>query len=234
MSSHSPEPEAEPARPASSAPAPPGRPRPSRRTFWLLVGPLIALTIVGTIGNALFPALLEKHPLLLITLDARNRQLILASGKVDLWPFVVVGVLRRILSDPLYYLLGRFYGDDAVRWIERQMGEGGGVVRGVERAFRRVAPLMVFAFPGQLVCVLAGATGMSPVAFLALNFAGTVAVVFLLRRFGDAFEGPVGAVTGFMGDHWKWLTAGSITLTALWERQQPRAGGGELEAARAL
>ena len=194
----------------------------------------MALTIVGTAGNALFPALLENHPLLLIALDARNRQLVLTSNKVDLWPFVAVGVSRRLLSDPLYYLLGRFYGDDAVRWIERQMGDGGGLVRGVERAFRRVAPLMVFLFPGQLVCVLAGATGMSPVLFLALNVLGTLAVVFLLRRFGDAFSGPVESVTGFVGDNWRWLTAVSVLFTALWLWQQRRTGGGALGTVQAL
>ncbi len=191
-----------------------------------------AKQIVTTINGSVHP--MVSGDLRQKTLDARNRQLVLTSGKVDLVPFVAVGVTRRILSDPLYYLLGRFYGDDAVRWIERQMGEGGSFVRGVERAFRRVAPLMVFLFPGQLVCVLAAATGMSPALFLALNLAGTIAVVFLLRRFGDAFSGPVESVTGFVSDNWRWLTVVSILLTALWLLQQRRTGGGELGAVQAL
>ena len=40
---------------------------------------------------------------------------------------------------------------------------------------------MVFLFPGVPVCVLAGATGMRPIVFVAWNFAGTLTAVIGLR-----------------------------------------------------
>lgn len=217
-------------QPDPSALGTPAPPTPSRRTLVLLVAPLVVLTIIGTVGNALLPTLLRENPLLLLMTDARNRQLILVSNLVDPVPFFVVGVLRRMLSDPLYYLLGLLYGDRAVRWIERRMGDDAGMVRGLERLFAKVAPLLVFLFPGQLICVLAGATRMNPWLFGVLNVVGTLTVVGLLRQFGDVFQGPVGGVTDFITRNYLVLTVVSVLLTALWLMDQRRRGRGELTA----
>lgn len=196
----------------------------------LLVAPIVAVSVAGTIGNALTPTLLAKHPLLLIALEARNRNLILASTRVDPVPFVLVALVRRIVSDPLFYALGYLYGDAAVRWIERKMGDAGAVVRGIERAFSKAAPLMVFLVPGALVCVLAGATRMSPPLFLAMNVAGTLTVLVALYAAGDALERPVGSVNDFVSDNFKWLTVVSVLLTLWWLYDQRRRGRSEIES----
>jgi membrane protein DedA with SNARE-associated domain len=168
---------------------------------------------LGTLANALAPALAARHPLLLIALDARNRFLLLARH-VDLVPFVVVGTLRRLSSDPLYFLLGRWYGDGAVRWMERKAG-GGAFVRLTERVFARASYPMVFLFPGAVPCTLAGATGMSAAAFLALNLSGTVAAVVALRLSADLLAAPVDAVLRFFDRHLVVTTAISIALVVL-------------------
>nr|MDQ6910435.1 hypothetical protein [Actinomycetota bacterium] len=59
------------------------KPKPSRRTLVLLVGPILVIWIGATIATALTPTLATKHPLLLIILDPRNRNLVLAR-RVDL------------------------------------------------------------------------------------------------------------------------------------------------------
>jgi len=145
------------------------RPKPSRRTLVLLVAPIVVITSLGFVATAFTPALAARHPLLLIALDARNRFLVLARG-VDLVPFVVVAVLRRSLSDPLFYLLGRFYGEGALRWLERK-GGGGQLVVITEKFFHRAGYPMVFLFPGAIVCALAGQTGMAPAGFVIANVA---------------------------------------------------------------
>lgn len=210
--------------------APPKRPAPSRRTLTLIVGPIIAVVVIGTLGNMFHPSLLKNHPLLLVAMEPRNRYLLLVADKVSFVPFLLVATVRRLISDPLFYLLGYLYGDAGVRWIERKMGDSSGLVRGMERGFAKAAPLMVFLFPGAIVCVLAGATGMSPLLFLALNVAGTITMVSLLYRFAEFFDGPLGAVNGFYADNNKTLTIISVVATLLWLVMQRRQGKAELES----
>ena len=189
------------------------RPRPSRRALVLLVAPIVLVSSLGLLATAFTPALATHHPLLLITLDARNRFLVLARH-VDLVPFVVVAVLRRSLSDPLFYLLGRLYGEGAVRWLEKKAG-GGELVVLTEKLFKRAAYPMVFLFPGAIVCALAGQTGMPPVGFVAANLAGTLASVLVLRRFSATIASPVDALLGFFNRHLVATTCASVGLVVL-------------------
>lgn len=136
------------------------------------------------------------------------------ARNVDFVPFLLVAILRRTLSDPLYYLLGHFYGDAAVRWLEEKAGWGP-MVRITERFFKKASYPMVFLFPGAIVCALAGATGMSIGWFILLNFAGTVTAVLVLRAFGDVLGGPVDALLGFFSRYVWQTTALTIALVIL-------------------
>jgi len=190
----------------------------------LILTPIIIVWVAGIVGNALTPTLLAKHPLWLVFLEPRNRNLILVSQQVDQVPFMLVGFFRRVLTDPLYYLLGYLYGESAVRWAERRAGEAGSLVRGIEKAFAKAGPVVVFVSPGALVCVLAGATRMKPVVFVAMNVLGTIAILFVLYAFGDVFDGPVGALNRFITGNFKWLTGLSILATAWWLWDQRKRG----------
>jgi len=201
------------------------RPSPSRRTLVLLVAPIVAITTMGLLATAFTPALAARHPLLLIALDARNRFLVLARH-VNLVPFVVVAVLRRFFSDPLFYLLGRAYGEGAVRWLEKK-GGGGELVVLTEKLFKRAGYPMVFLFPGAIVCALAGQTGMSPVGFLAANVAGTLTAVLAVRRFSSTIASPVEALLGFFNRHLvatTSVTLGLVVLSVVLNRAQGKLG----------
>jgi len=189
------------------------RPKPSRRTLILLVTPIILITTMGFIASAFTPTLATKHPLLMIALDARNRFLVLAR-EVDLVPFVIVALIRRSFSDPLFYLLGRFYGEGALRWLEKK-GGGGELVVLTEKLFKKAGYPMVFAFPGAIVCALAGQTGMSPVGFMATNVAGTLTAIFAVRRFSSAIASPVEGLLAFFSRNLVVTTAVSISLVVL-------------------
>jgi membrane protein DedA with SNARE-associated domain len=198
----------------------------------LLVAPIIVLGIGATIATALTPALAARHPLLLITLEARNRNLLLARN-VDIVPFIVVATIRRTLTDPLFFLLGHFYGDAVIRWLEKK-GGGGPAVRWIEHIFGRASYPMVFLFPGALVCALAGSTGMRPLAFAILNVSGTITAVVLLRKFGDVFGGPVDSVLEFFNRNILWTTGITVVSVIVWLMWQRRQGGLELDAADEL
>jgi len=186
---------------------------PSRLKLRLLLAGIGAVIVGGLIATAFTAPLATRHPLLLITLDARNRYLVLARN-VDLVPFLIIGTIRRALSDPLYWLLGRWYGDRAIRWLETK-GGGGVLVTWTERVFAKAAYPMVFFFPGAVVCALAGRVGMPFARFLAVNVAGTVLTVSVLRIFGDILGGPVDAILGFFNRHLVATTIVTVTLVVL-------------------
>jgi membrane protein DedA with SNARE-associated domain len=187
--------------------------QPSGIKVRLLVAGIVAVVVAGTIATAFTAPLATRHPLLLITLDARNRYLILARN-VDLVPFLLIGTLRRLLSDPLYWLLGRWYGDRAIRWLETK-GGGGPLVTFTERAFAKAAYPMVFFIPNAVVCALAGRTGMPFIGFLVANVLGTIAAVSVLRLFGDVLGGPVDAILGFLNRHLVATTVVTVSLVVL-------------------
>jgi membrane protein DedA with SNARE-associated domain len=188
------------------------------------------LVLVSTVGNAVHPALLKDHPLWLIAADPRARWVLLVAHKVDFWPMYILAVVRRLLSDPLFFLLGYLYGDRAVRWAERRFDSGTGIIKLIERIFQRAAPVLVFLFPGPLVCVMAGATGMSVLEFAALNLIGTMVTVFALYKFASLVRGPINAVNNFYSHNFKWLTAVSVGITLLWFLNQFRKGKSEVQS----
>jgi len=125
-----------------------------------------------------------------------------------------VGFVRRTLSDPLFYLLGMLYGDRAIRWLEKK-GGGGALVTLTEGWFQKASYLMVFLFPGAIVCALAGATKMRPWIFALCNVSGTVTSLIMIRIFSDAISSPVDALVRFFDRHLVATTAVSIGLVIL-------------------
>lgn len=188
------------------------------------------LIVIGTVANALTPWLLKNHPLWLVALEARNRNLLAAASRVDVVPFVVFAVIRRMLSDPLFFLLGHLYGEDALRWAQRRLGGNEVLVQLTQDWFRKASGFMVFLFPGALICVLAGVSRMSVRMFITLNFLGTLTMVIVMRLFARVLEGPIEAVLRFNDRNVKWLTVASIALVVVALVLQRARGGGELEA----
>ena len=188
------------------------------------------LIVIGTVANALTPWLLKNHPLWLVALEARNRNLLAAASRVDVVPFVVFAVIRRMLSDPLFFLLGHLYGEDALRWAQRRLGGNEIIVQVTQDWFRKASGFMVFLFPGALICVLAGVSRMSVRTFVTLNFLGTLTMVIAMRLFARALRGPIDAVLRFNDRNVKWLTVVSIALVLVALALQRLRGGGELEA----
>lgn len=201
------------------------RERPGRRRLLLVGACLAVIATSAVVGNALAPTLLVRHPLLLLALNATTRHLVLTSTTIDVVPYVVVGLGRRLLEDPFLFLLGRWYGDDAIAWVDDKVGAGA-FLRAVQRNFHRVGWLLVAVAPGGVVCVLAGISRMRTGVFLTLNILGTLATIVVLRRFGDTFAGPIKLILTFSADNVVPLTALSLGLTALWlvrRRRRPRA-----------
>lgn len=152
-----------------------------RLALILLLTALAAIWGAETLSKASLPLLVRNHPLLLIALDARAHDLLLASPKVGTAEFIMVGLASRFTVHWLYYLLGRWYGDAALRWVARRSRIGSRAADRSERAFRRYAFPAVFLLSNKPVCVLAGTSGMAPVVFVALHLPGTMLRIVVLR-----------------------------------------------------
>lgn len=196
-----------------------------------MVGTLIAFVIASNLGNAFLSVLVDRRPLLFIALNAQNRNLALASGLLDPIPFYAVGFLRLFAPDPLFFLLGRWYGDGAIRWMERKAPTYGGLLRQLERWFDKArVPIVAFA-PNNPICLFAGASGMSWPAFLTANAVGTMARLFLIRSFSNIFEGPLGSLRSFIANYrWPLLVVSLllVVLTTVADQRGGRDGIGDL------
>ena len=210
-------------------PAPQGPPSSLARNA--TIGVLVALVVASYAGGILLPSLLDTHPLVLISLNVTNRTLALASGELDATSFFLVGFVRLLLPDPFFFLLGRWYGDAAIRWMERKAPSYGELLRGLERWFDKARFVVVAIAPNNPVSLFAGAAGMSFAGFMAANVVGTIARLLLIRGFSELFEDLLGPVRGFIADY-RWpLTALSVVLVALtiWsDRRGGRSGVGDL------
>lgn len=204
------------------------RPAPGRRTLVLIATPLVLLTIAANVGDALAPTLVDTHPLLLIALNARNRNLALTTNLLDTIPYYTVGFVRLVVSDPLFYLLGWFYGDAAVKWVERNTRTLGETLRWVERRFGRFGVPLVFAMPNNWICLFAGASGMRPAVFIAANVSGTLVRLYVIRVLGNVFSEPIDWLLEFIADYRLPLLALSVGVVLFTVASERRSGRGEL------
>lgn len=210
------------------------RPRPSRTKLIATITPIAALIICSNIGDALTTTWAEEHPLALIALNSRNRVLVLTTNQLDALSYYLVATVRLLLSDPLFFLLGTWYGDTAIRWIEDRSPTYGDLVRRAERGFGKAAYPLVLVAPNQWICLLAGAAGMSVVAFFALNIIGTLGRLYLIRVLGATFEAPIDRVLDFFSEYRLPLLVASIVLVIFVAWNEARRGKGDIGTLRDL
>lgn len=203
---------------------------PGPHTLKLLAAPIIVLIVVSNVGDALAPQLVDTHPLQLLAMNARNRNLILVTNQLDALSYYTVGTLRLLLSDPLFFLVGYWYGDTALRWMEQRTKTFGSTLRQWERWFSKAAYPLVFVMPNNYICLFAGAAGMSVAGFFTVNVLGTLARLYLIRRLGEAFEAPIDDVLDFIARYRGPLLVVSITIFAFLMVNELRRSKGDLEA----
>lgn len=209
-------------------------PRRRRRRLTLLLTPIVGLVIASNVGSALAPTLVTERPLLLIMLDARTRHLALVANQLDAVPYYTVGFFRLVLSDPLFYLLGFWYGEAAIHWVERKSGSVGRFLRGAEGFFAKAAYPLVFLAPNNYICLFAGASRMHPAAFLTLNAGGTLFRLYLVRVVGDALSSPIDSILGFIRDYQLPLTIGTVAIVLIQIAMDRRRGTSEVESVREM
>ncbi len=188
----------------------------------------------GYVADALWPTLVEEHPLWLLGLSARNRYAVLVVNRVDLWAYYLLGTVRLLLPDPLFFALGWLYGPAALRWMEHRTPTVGSIMRRIERWFTRWGHPLVVLIPNNYVCLIAGAARMSPLLFAFLNVTGTVGRLLLLQIIGDVFSGPINTLLGWIADYRVPLLVISMAAVAVTVGGELRRGRKELDGLHEL
>lgn len=214
---------------------------PNRRALGWVVGPLVCLVAASWIGDAIGPGLVPDpdqpgsgRPELLLALSPRLRWQVAVVNYVDPVVFFAIATLRLLAADPPFYLLGYWYGDAALRWAERNSPTAGAILRDSERFYGKLAYPLVAIAPNNVFCLMAGASRMRPPVFFAVNVGGTLVRLFLIVRFGQAFEDQIDTVLDWVGRYRWWLVALSTAVVAVLAGTQLRSGTGEVAQLRDL
>lgn len=200
------------------------RRRPHKVVLALTFGPLVLMTIGNYVATASFFKLADDHPLWLVLLNPRTQNLVLVATKIGLLAYFASAIARRMLPHPLWFMVGRWYGDAGVRWLEKRSPDLGTMVTKLEQWFPRWGPLLCILYPHPLVCVLAGASEMRFGWFFLYNLVGIVAFVTVARLFGDLFKPVTEGITDFGGRYWIPLTVLTVAM-ALWGIWRSEADG---------
>ena len=179
------------------------------------------LFISGTLGSNIGPALVDDHPLAVLILSSRNRNLFGSVPYIDLPVYAVVGFLRILLAATALYFVGRWYGDRTVTWVENNVGEPPVIYKWMERAVDRAGWLAVYLMPGSnVVCLLVGHRKMSPRTFFACVIPGIITKLTILWIGGRIFEDQVRSFLNWIEDYQWWVVAGLFALSALQMRKR--------------
>ena len=166
-----------------------------------MIAYVIVTQIGGYIGDLNTALWFDTHPALLIALNPRNRILALTTLHLDATTFYLVGFFRNVLSDPVWFLFGFWYGDRAIGWIERRSRSYGPLIRDGERFFRQAAYPLIFFAPNNFICALSGATGVKVIPFVILNVTGTIARLVVIRQLGETFASPLQGIGDFIAQY---------------------------------
>lgn len=185
---------------------------------WLLplLGGLIVLLVIATnVGNAVWASWVESNPIGLLALNSSNKYLLATSVSSSLLPFVVVGTVRLLLPDPLFYAIGYLYGDRALHWARDVFPGSKQLIEQVhadDGVIRSVLNVLVVVAPNNLVCLIAGVTRFPVRRFVVLNVVGTVGRVLLMRWIGLLFEDQIESLLDVVARYQQWFLIGSIVL----------------------
>jgi len=207
-------------------------PHPRWQTIAVAI-PLMGVVVAGYIAGAFWAKLLPSHPLLLLALSPINRYLLLTTNELDWYSYFSVGMLRHLFPDPLFYLIGFWYGRRAILWaaksypsITRIAGEDGTALRDPSR--RKILYPLAFLLPNNWVSLLIGASHMPFRIFISLNIAGTLLRLLICRWLGSIFASEIRDIADWVEKYSTWVTVASVVVVGIGIAIQVRRGSGEL------
>lgn len=199
-----------------------------RRRLTALLVPVGILYVVGWVTTFTAPAILSRWPWLLLALSPSNRYLLLVIGAgIPAWQFFLIGFVRLVAFDPIFYALGYWYGDGALAWIDKTTQGNTGPIRWMQRWFAKAQKPIVAIMPNQWVCLFAGQARMPIPTFAVLNVVGTIGRLLLFWYASKPFRSQLEWVVDFITKYQWWFVIGLFAIS--FAQALRKAATGQLE-----
>lgn len=194
----------------------------SRARRSIIIASAVLFT-AGTVGSNIGPALVDEHPLPVLILASRNRNLFGSVPFIDPLPYAVIGFLRILLAAVVLFYLGRWYGERAIGWTERQVGDLPPIYKWFEKAVSKAGWLLFILMPGSnLVCIMAGHQRVAARRFIPLISVGIALKLTLLWFGGKAFEDQIRSFLSWIENYQWYVVAGLFLISFLQSARHAR------------
>ena len=192
----------------------------ARRFILIASGTLFA---AGTIGSNIGPALVDERPALVLALASRNRNLFGSVPFIDPVTYWLIGFSRIMLAAVVLFYLGRWYGERAIGWTERQVGDLPPIYRWFEKGVSKAGWLLFIAMPGSnLVCLMAGHQRVPARRFIPLIMVGIALKLGALWAGGQAFEDQIKSFLDWIEDYQWYIVIGLFGLSFIQSARHAR------------
>lgn len=172
------------------------------------------LFVIGTIGSNIGPALVDDHPVWVLTLSSRNRNLFGSVPYIDPLPYVLIGFTRVLIAGIALYLVGKWYGARALGWVESNMGELPAIYRWTERIVDRAGSVALVLMPGSnIVCLMLGHRKMPPRRFVPLLMVGIAIKLAVLWQGGRIFEDQIRSFLNYIEKYQWWVVIALFSVS---------------------
>jgi membrane protein DedA with SNARE-associated domain len=178
------------------------------------------------VANTTWAALEKSHPAKLIMLSARNRFLVVAVPHISSWAlWAVLATARLLAAAVVCHMIGRCYGDRALRWFWRFLGMPQQQVARFEAQVARAEWFVVPFFVGSnIVWALTGAARTSWKRLMPLALIGIAVRLVLLWWLAKAFESQLRSVIDWTNRYQLWIIIGSVAIVVIANVRNFRSG----------
>ena len=183
----------------------------------LAIAAFVGLVVCSNIASATWAALDNEHPARLLMLSARNRFLVVTvpSG-ISPATWSLLAFARLGASAVVCHLVGRAYGDRALRWFWKFMGMPQEQVAKFEQSFAKAEWVIVpFLVGSNIVWVLSGAARTTWKRLVPLFVIGVGARLALLWWLAKQFEEEVRSAMRWVDRYQFWVIGASVAIVVL-------------------
>jgi membrane protein DedA with SNARE-associated domain len=196
----------------------------SVRNRQLILVASATLFALGTFGSNVGPAWVDERPAVVLALSSRNRNLFASVPFIDPLPFVLIGFTRVFIAGMVLFFLGRWYGDRALGWTEKQVGELPAIYRWFAKAMDRAGWLVIIFFCGSnLVWMMAGHRRITPIKYASLLATGIAIRLAVMWAGGKAFEDQIRSFLRWIESYQWYVVGGLFALSFLQSARKNRS-----------